>query len=91
MQQIKVPTKEDLANAYGSSQHAGHRSPREAGSADRYYGRPYIPSFAFNNQTFRQEAMTAEQLAQYDAGYWNETDRKDWGFSAKLTEEMVEA
>lgn len=71
----------DLAVAYPTinGQNASHRSPTEAGSADRYYGRAYKPNFSYKGQHFTAAEMTATQVSLYDAGYWVEQDRKDWG------------
>ncbi len=71
----------DITTTYPciNGQHAGHRSPEEAGGADRYYGRPFSPNFAYNGHTFTKDHMTAEQIEQYTEGFNNETDRKDWG------------
>ena len=68
----------DFATAYGAVQHAGHRSPRCAGSADRYYGRKWEPNFSYNYRKFTQAEMTPEMVAEYTEGWENETDRKEW-------------
>lgn len=69
----------NLDQLFAASQHAGHRRPREAGSADRYYGRPYNPNFAINNVQIDQADMSQAELSEYDAGWFGETERKDWG------------
>jgi hypothetical protein len=60
-----------------------HGSAYDRGSADAYYGRPFQPHF-FTGDTNRStkitaEFMTAQELADYERGYKQETDRKDWG------------
>jgi len=62
-----------------NGQHAGHRSPAQAGSSDRYYGRPCRPNFAYHGRTFCEEEMTEAQCREYEAAWYAETDRKDWG------------
>ena len=60
-----------------------HGSPQDRGSADRYYGRPYNPHYypSGTGKGIRIEfaQMTDEQVAEYDYGFENEEDRKDWG------------
>ena len=59
-----------------------HGSPRDRGSADRYYGRPYNPHWLWYGdhgcQTVESEQMTAEEIAEYDKGYDGETGEKVW-------------
>ena len=58
-----------------------HGSPRDRGSADAYYSRPfdphYYPEGTYNGP--RVTDLTEEQLKEYTEGYENEHDRKDWG------------
>ena len=60
-----------------------HGSPQDRGSADRYYGRPYDPHYwpAGTGKVIRieQAQMTDEQIVEYDYGFDNEEDRKNWG------------
>lgn len=71
----------DLTEAYEfKSIHSGHRRPCEAGSADRYYGRPCVPNFDYEGHRYHKGDMTPEQIAEYIEGWENEIDRKDWGF-----------
>lgn len=60
-----------------------HGSPQDRGSADAYYGRPYNPHF-YPNGTYKGRCvtmpfMTKAQIEEYQYGYENETDSKDWG------------
>ena len=59
-----------------------HGSPKDRGSADRYYGRPYNPHWHWYGdhgcQTVESEQMTAEEIAEYDKGYDGETGEKVW-------------
>ena len=51
-----------------------HGGAYDRGSADAYYGRKYSPHF-YRGDTYQSEkveALTAEELAAYNAGY-NET------------------
>ena len=60
-----------------------HGSPQDRGSADRYYGRPYNPHYypSGTGKGIRIEfaQMTNEQVVEYDYGFDNEEDRKNWG------------
>lgn len=60
-----------------------HGSPQDRGSADRYYGRPanphWWPEGTGKGIRIERDDMTPEQIAEYDYGYDNELDRKDWG------------
>ena len=60
-----------------------HGSPQDRGSADRYYGRPYNPHYypSGTGKGIRIEfaQMTDEQVVEYDYGFDNEEDRKNWG------------
>lgn len=59
-----------------------HGGPYDRGSADAYYWRPFIPHFFLGdtNQSLRitAEAMSAEEIEAYTAGYRNTHERKDW-------------
>lgn len=79
----------NLAEAYPTlnGQSGRHRGPHEAGSNDRYYGQPYKPNFTYRDHKFTEQEMTPEQRADYDKGYFGETERKDWGTAAPPPEE----
>jgi hypothetical protein len=56
-------------------------SPYDRGSADRYYDRVAIPHYYRDGTPLtRVEAkdMTPDELADYHAGYDQESDRKQW-------------
>ena len=61
---------------------AEHGSPLDRGSADRYYGRPrdphYWPMGTYIGIRIDEDQMTPMEIAEYDFGYANETDRKEW-------------
>lgn len=63
-----------------------HGSPRDRGRADRYYGRGRYPHWCPNGTgyppTVYENEMTPEQIAEYNKGYNEEDDRKDWGVYA---------
>lgn len=75
---MKLPNI-NLNEAYADTQHSGHRRPREAGSADRYYGRPCSPNFSYCGQLIEEHDMTAAQKREYIEAWEKETDRKNWG------------
>ena len=60
-----------------------HGSPQDRGSADAYYGRPYDPHYyvgdSMQSERVKKDNMTVGEIAAYDYGYEEETDRKDWG------------
>ena len=61
-----------------------HGSFYDRGAADSYYGRPRNPhrGGVGGDSGPRIDAVLAEEIAAYNAGYdWNETngDKKDWG------------
>ena len=64
----------DLSNQNGS--------PRDRGSADRYYGRRYEPHYypSGTEKGIRIDGvfMTEEQVTAYKNGWDNEEDRKEW-------------
>jgi hypothetical protein len=64
----------DLSNQNGS--------PRDRGSADRYYGRRYEPHYypSGTGKGIRiiEVLMTKEQVTAYKDGWDNEEDRKEW-------------
>jgi hypothetical protein len=64
---INIATAYD--EAHGMS--AAHRDPNEAGSADRYYGRPGEPNFAYRGTKYTAADMTPEQIEAYWVGYLN--------------------
>ena len=57
-------------------------SPKDRGSADRYYGRRYEPHYypSGTGKGIRiiEVLMTKEQIADYKDGWDNEEDRKEW-------------
>lgn len=60
-----------------------HGSPQDRGSADAYYGRPYDPHWWPEGTYFgirvERVDMTVDQLEEYEYGFMNQDDRKDWG------------
>ena len=60
-----------------------HGGPQDRGSADAYYGRPYDPHYyvgdSMQSERVEKDFMTVGEIAAYDYGYEEETDRKDWG------------
>lgn len=46
------------------------------GSADRYYGRPYLMTAVFDRAL---SVSSKEDLEEYKRGWNEEEDRKDWG------------
>jgi hypothetical protein len=60
-----------------------HGSPYDRGSADAYYCRMFCPHY-YKGDTYRSErvsieGMTIEEICQYEKGFNECTDRKDWG------------
>ena len=62
-----------------------HGGPFDRGSADSYYNRPFNPHFyvgaTMSSPRIPLEAMTAEEITAYSAGYdYNEQfgDKKQW-------------
>ena len=60
-----------------------HGGPRDRGSADAYYHRPFDPHWYPNGTgkgiRITRVDMSAEEVTEYTEAYNNETDRKDWG------------
>ena len=58
-----------------------HGGPYDRGSADRYYGRRFNPHYFVGgtHQTPEITDLKPEEIAAYQAGWDEETDRKDWG------------
>jgi len=59
-----------------------HNSPKDRGSADRYYGRRYSPHYWRVNEDktmarVDQDKMTESQVEEYWCGYCNEQDRDE--------------
>jgi hypothetical protein len=60
--------------------------PYDRGSADRFYGRPFKPHYYIQSQRklssspilVTDEYMTEEQRREYELGWNEETDRKDY-------------
>ena len=54
----------------------------DRGSADRYYGRPFDPHYwpegSYIGERVEMADMTVDQIKDYEYGYNNETDRKEW-------------
>ena len=69
----------NLDQIFAGQQHAGHRRPSDAGSADAWYGRACEPNFTINGVTLTEQEMTAAEVAEYRTGYASERGRKDWG------------
>lgn len=62
-----------------------HGGPFDRGAADSYYNRPFDPHFypgdTYKGPRIPMEAMTAEEIVAYTAGYnYNEKfgDKKQW-------------
>lgn len=59
-----------------------HGSPYDRGSADYYYGRPHNPHWypegSYRGKRIEEADMTVEEIQAYDAGYEEETERKNW-------------
>jgi hypothetical protein len=64
------------------TQGSKHGSPKDRGSADRYYGRRYEPHYypSGTGKGIRiiEVLMTKEQVTAYKDGWDNEEDRKEW-------------
>ena len=60
-----------------------HGSPYDRGSADAYYHRPQDPHYykkaSYSSDRVDKKDMSDEQKAEYFLGYYETTDRKDWG------------
>ena len=59
-----------------------HGSPRDRGSADRYYGRAFNPHYwrINDDKTMArvcQDKMTEQQVAEYRCGFDTEQDRDE--------------
>lgn len=74
-----TPEQMDELFPSDARQHVGNRRPSDAGSADRYYGRPCKPNFALYGRTVWDEEMSEWQRAEYTQAWESEQDRKDWG------------
>lgn len=61
---------------------AKHGSPEDRGSADAWYRRRYNPHYflgaTYNSLEVTKENMTEQEIADYDRGYYDQTDHKDW-------------
>ena len=59
-----------------------HGSPYDRGSADKYYGRDENPHYykgeTYSSELVEQGDMTPEQVAEYNKGYEEEQEEKDW-------------
>jgi hypothetical protein len=59
-----------------------HGSPYDRGSADAYYGRSHNPHWypegSYRGKRIEEADMTVEEIQAYDAGYEEETERKNW-------------
>lgn len=62
-----------------------HGSPEDRGGADRYYMREFAPHYFVGNSyasdCVDEPEMTADEIAQYQKGWDEQEDRKDWGTS----------
>lgn len=71
-----------FARYYKSGDIMKHGSPKDRGSADRYYGRRYEPHYypSGTGKGIRiiEVLMTKEQVTAYKDGWDNEEDRKEW-------------
>ena len=60
-----------------------HGGPYDRGSADAYYGRGRDPHFyhgaSYQSERVEAPQMTEQEVAEYNAGFDGETNRKDWG------------
>lgn len=60
-----------------------HGSPYDRGSADAYYRRPrdphYWPNGTYEGARVEAKDMTSLQRAEYEKGYAEQVDFKDWG------------
>lgn len=60
-----------------------HGGPYDRGSADRYYGRMYNPHYFVGDtnksELVPREKMTPREIMEYNLGWDEEDDRKDWG------------
>lgn len=60
-----------------------HGSPKDRGSADRYYGRPFEPHWypkgTYNGKRIEEDEMSSDQIEEYKEGWNNEINRKNWG------------
>ena len=59
-----------------------HNSPKDRGSADRYYGRRYNPHYWHVNEDktmarVSQDKMTEKQVSEYRHGFDTEQDRDE--------------
>lgn len=68
----------DMDREYNFPQHSAHRRPYNAGGADRYYGRQFSPNFSYKGVKFLSQEMTLEQRKEYERGWDEELDRKEW-------------
>lgn len=58
-----------------------HGGPWDRGNADAYYGRPKKPH-KYPNGTYNPPCVLLTdpaEIAAYNKGYDEQTDRKDWG------------
>ena len=59
-----------------------HGSPYDRGAADAYYGRPrephYYPSGTGFGKRFAKSEMSELEILEYNLGYSEEKDRKNW-------------
>ena len=59
-----------------------HGSPRDRGSMDRYYHRPYNPHWypegTYQGKRIDAEQMSQEEIIEYHTGFIEEEDRKRW-------------
>jgi len=68
----------DLSEFRPNEQNVTHRGPYEAGAANRYYGRPYMPNFCYYGITYCEAEMTSEQKELYRRGWNEEKGEKQW-------------
>ena len=69
-------------NHEGCEHDTRHGGPYDRGSADYYYWRESKPHYykgdTYNTDKVEEEDMSQQEIKAYQAGYENETDRKDY-------------
>jgi hypothetical protein len=69
-------------NHEGCEYDTRHGGPYDRGSADYYYWRECKPHYykgdTYSTDKVEEEDMNQQEIKAYQAGYENETDRKDY-------------